>query len=249
MSGSAGGSHISADTIKMPRGRLAGAGFGVALMIGLLALAVLPGLEEAGMAERVSGHLAALGSVGAVVLVAIMAFSVVIGPVPTAPFAVAAGMVYGAGAGAALALGGGLLGAVLAFLIARAAGRPLIDRLTGILQTPRWMQGDGSLFRIVLLARLVPVLSFALVSYAAGLSAVSLRAFILATALGMAPMTVACATLGGSLDSGAFGPAIVAILVATVLGLHVIVGRRRQSPLQAARRPRQMATSASTKAS
>lgn len=240
---------LSAGDTGVPHTRWAVAGFGASLVTGLLALAalspVLPGVAEAGMAERLSASLAAFGPLGAVLLVAALACSVVIGPVPTAPFAVAAGMLYGAGVGAALALAGGLLGAVLAFLIARMAGRPLVGRLAERLPTPRWLQGDHSLFRLVLVARLVPVLSFALVSYAAGLSAISLRAFALATVLGMAPMTLLCATLGSSVETGSYWVAAGVALVLPALVLYPALERRGAS-IRPWKGPRNGSSGAST---
>ena len=64
------------------------------------------------------------------------------------------------------------------------------DECTGI---------GGIIFWVVLGARLIPVVSFALVSYASGLTAMSMRAFLLATGLGMIPMTLLYVVVGANL--------------------------------------------------
>jgi len=84
---------------------------------------------------------------------------------------------------------GALGGSVISFLIARLLGRDLVKRL---------LQGhinfcahcsNKILTKVVFLSRLIPVVSFDVVSYGAGLTAMSLGKFALATFLGMLPLT------------------------------------------------------------
>jgi len=57
-------------------------------------------------------------------------------------------------------------------------------------------------FPVVLMLRLAPFVPFDLVSYAAGLARVPLRAYILATLIGSLPGTFAYCFLGASLTHG-----------------------------------------------
>ena len=95
---------------------------------------------------------------------------------------------------------GALLGATLAFLIARSVGAEWVaQRLGGRLR--RLVEGvEAEGWRFVALMRLVPLVPFNLLNYALGLTRISLRAYILASAVCMLPGAVAytwlCRPLG-----------------------------------------------------
>lgn len=128
-------------------------------------------------------------------LVGLVALTVV-ATFPALPVTLAIGAVFGAVTGIADAMVGACLGALLAFLLARFLGRDLIASWMGghIVFCPAC--SDRVRFWVVLVSRLVPVLSFALVSYLGGLTAMRIRAFLAATAVGMLPMTVVYVVLG-----------------------------------------------------
>ncbi len=160
-----------------------------------------------------------LGPWGPPMLAGVMALTVVVGPIPTMVVSVAAGMIYDPLLAFLVSMTGALAGAVLSFWIARLVGRPVIERLLHghVALFPECPQ--RILFGMVLVARLIPVVSFALISYAAGLTALTTGRFLLATALGMAPMTLlyVLAGKGIAIDSGwamAVGGAVVCLLVA-----------------------------------
>jgi len=80
---------------------------------------------------------------------------------------------------------------------------------------------DGSqrfLTIAILLTRLIPVFSFALISYAAGVTAIRAWRFAIATFVGMLPMTVVFAGLGNTFTLNpvltvAAGAIILAVMV------------------------------------
>jgi uncharacterized membrane protein YdjX (TVP38/TMEM64 family) len=80
----------------------------------------------------------------------------------------------------------------------------------------------------ILGARLVPVVSFDIISYAAGLTRMGFWRFMLATAVGMAPATFIYSYLGGRAPQYvqvllvAFGVVIAGVVVT------VVIRRRRQ---------------------
>ena len=55
----------------------------------------------------------------------------------------------------------------------------------------------------ILICRLLPFISFDIVSYAAGLTSISFGAFFLATGLGQLPATIVYSYVGGMLTGGA----------------------------------------------
>lgn len=202
----------------------------LAIVLGLLSLFGWAGwsLYDSGNLSRAalvalaqeSGPAAPLIIMGALVL------AVVIGPIPTIPVSVASGVLFGPVVGFAHAMTGALVGAAISFWLARLAGRPLVER---------WFHGhvafcaecsDRLLFWVVVGCRLVPVISFAFVSYGAGLTMMTARAFLLATAIGMIPMTALYVGLGATLTVDPLWAAVGgALAVVLVLALPWLVER------------------------
>ena len=141
-------------------------------------------------------------------------------PVPKSVVSVAAGLIWGLGFGALLVYVAALLGAGLAFAIGRMLGREAIERFTGA----RIKTVDDLLRRRGLVSvigvRLVPVIPFTVINYAASLTAVSRRDYALGTAIGIIPGTVSFVAVGASGFTP--GPALYAALGA--LGLLTLAG-------------------------
>ncbi|WP_421911768.1 TVP38/TMEM64 family protein [Marinobacter sp.] len=158
------------------------------------------------------------GSAGPLLLMLLMTMAVVVGPIPTLPVSATAGLAFGIVAGTAIAATGALLGAMVAFWIARCLGREVICK--HFPDNPVFAR-DGSqrfLTIAILLTRLIPVFSFALISYAAGVTAIRAWRFAIATFVGMLPMTVVFAGLGNTFTLNpaltvAAGLAILTVMV------------------------------------
>jgi uncharacterized membrane protein YdjX (TVP38/TMEM64 family) len=100
---------------------------------------------------------------------------------------------------------GALLGGVLCFAISRVFGREYVVRSGRLKGLDCRVEKYRAI--IIFVLRLIPVVSFDAISYAAGLSGISFWKFLLATALGMAPGTFVY--LGGASP----GPGLYAALV------------------------------------
>ena len=112
-----------------------------------------------------------------------------------------AGALFGPVWGTVVTVVGATIGATIAFLIARSVGRAHVERITGprIASVDRWITDRG--LGAVLFVRLVPFFPFNTVNYAAGLTGLPLRTFILGTLIGMTPGTAAYVGLGAGLDA------------------------------------------------
>jgi len=150
-------------------------------------------------------------------------------PLPKSVFTLAAGAVFGLAGGLIVVVAGACGGAVLAFYLARALGRDGLHRLTGV----RGDRLDAQLarrgFLTVLVARLILVVPFTVVNYLAGVTALRLRVFLTATALGILPATTAYVALGayGSQPgSWPFWTALTALAVLT--GAGAVTGLRHR---------------------
>ena len=106
------------------------------------------------------------------------------------------GVLFGVVAGAALAVAGASLGAVLLFLIARStAGRLLTRRARPLIERFREpLERHG--FWALLSLRLIPVVPFWLTNLAAALLGMRLLPFAIATVIGIAPATTVLAGIG-----------------------------------------------------
>jgi uncharacterized membrane protein YdjX (TVP38/TMEM64 family) len=136
-------------------------------------------------------------------------------PFPAELVAMANGMLYGPLWGTLITWTGAMLGACLAFGLTRWLGRPFLDAVVGPRRRDaidRWTmrQGGGAL----LLSRFVPVISFNLINYAAGLTAISWWTFVWATGLGILPLTFLMVLMGDRLWSGELGPWLGLLLTA-----------------------------------
>ena len=127
---------------------------------------------------------------------------------------------------------GAEIGAVVAFLIARHAGRPGLERWASARTVGRL---DGLADRVgwrgVAVMRLIPLFHFDWVSYAAGLSRMSVWSFASATLVGMVPPVVAIVAVGDSLAESPLRAALIfgVLVVVTVAPVGWWVVRRRAS--------------------
>ncbi|PPK53329.1 TVP38/TMEM64 family protein [Marinobacter persicus] len=140
------------------------------------------------------------GAAGPALLMLLMVIAVIVGPIPTLPISATAGLAFGLIKGTLIAATGALLGALLAFWIARLLGRDAI--LRHFPDNPILAEGGSQRFLTIaiLLTRAIPIFSFALISYAAGVTAIHTWRFALATFFGMLPMTMVFAGLGTTFE-------------------------------------------------
>jgi len=141
----------------------------------------------------------AWGVAGSILLMILHSFI----PFPAEMLAMANGMVFGPIWGTVITWVGAMLGAYLAFGLARVLGRPFVMAMIGRRHRKAlddWVarQGAGTLF----FSRFVPVISFNLINYAAGLTSVSWWTFTWATGLGILPLTFAMVLTGHGVLAG-----------------------------------------------
>ena len=135
-------------------------------------------------------------------------------PVPRTAFTLAAGLLFGQVLGVVIAVVASTASAVLAVLLVRAAGWQLnrlvrhksVDKVDQRLRERGW--------RSILSLRLIPVVPFAALNYAAGASAVRVVPYTLATLAGLLPGTTAVVILGDAL-AGHVSPLLYLVSVCT----------------------------------
>lgn len=165
-------------------------------------------------------RIVSLGAAGPLAVIALMVLAIMVSPIPSAPIAVAAGAAYGHGWGMLYVLVGAELGALAAFGLARLLGRDTLQRWFGDRLPVGWLGSQNVLMAIVFASRLVPFISFDVVSYAAGLTALSYWRFAIATLAGIAPASFLLAHVGGEMATGESDRIMYAVLA---LGLITLV--------------------------
>jgi uncharacterized membrane protein YdjX (TVP38/TMEM64 family) len=159
--------------------------------------------------ERIKAVLEKAGIFAPLILMILMALAVIITFLPSVPLDIAAGAFFGPVLGTAYCAAGALGGAVAAFLISRYYGREFVSRhLSGHINfcTPC---SDLLLTKFIFVSRLLPMVSFSFVSYGAGLTKMSVRAYSLATLGGMLPMTFAYNYFGSPILAAPRGMVVV----------------------------------------
>ncbi len=203
----------------------------VLLALGLaLAGLVLRALGAAPGTEWVDRHLRDEGLLGeAVFVLAVMAATAA--GVPRQSVAFLGGYAYGAALGFGLAMAGQLLGCLLAYAWARAVGRGWAERRLAGRFGPRLRPLVGMLreypFQAALALRLLPVGNNLALNLLAGMAAIPLGRFLVATALGYVPQTLVFALLGkGVRVDGAWQIGLAAGLFVVSAGLGLWLYRR-----------------------
>jgi uncharacterized membrane protein YdjX (TVP38/TMEM64 family) len=147
--------------------------------------------------EAVREYILSYGAWAPFVSVSLMVLQALAAPLPAFLITFANGLAFGAFWGGLLSLASATLAAAISFGVSHALGRTVVEALVGresLGSADRWFERHG--VYAVLIARLIPVVSFDAVSYAAGLTRMGFWKFLLATLVGMAPATFVYSYLG-----------------------------------------------------
>ena len=152
----------------------------------------------------VRDFVASYGANAAVISFLLMIFQSIAAPLPAFILTVANANLFGWWQGAILSWSSAMAGAAICFFIARILGRDIVVKLNGnkgVKQIEDFFEKYGN--TSVLVARLLPFISFDIVSYVAGLTSMSFWGFFIATGIGQLPATIVYSYVGGMLTGGA----------------------------------------------
>ncbi|MEH6835166.1 MULTISPECIES: TVP38/TMEM64 family protein [Falsihalocynthiibacter] len=169
--------------------------------------------------EELTIWLRGLGAWGPFAIIGLMILHSFI-PFPAEILAICAGAVYGTLVGSALVWAGAMLGGLLAFYLSRLLGRDVVHAWLSPSQAntlDRWAQDQGTF--TLLISRFIPVISFNLVNYAAGLTGVRVWTFVWTSAVGILPMTVMSTYLGSQMKTMDWP----ILLIVSTTGIFVVI--------------------------
>jgi uncharacterized membrane protein YdjX (TVP38/TMEM64 family) len=218
---------LRATARQLPRRRVAAIVVATVILVALALLVPLPTAIQLRDWARSLGPWFPLAFLAAHVVVTVL-------PFPRTAFTLAAGLLFGPLLGVGIALIASTLSAVIAMFLVRAAGwqldrlvrHPRVDALNRRLEQRGWLT--------VLSMRMIPVVPFSMLNYAAGACATRVLPYTLATLLGLLPGTAAIVIFGDAL-TGNVSPLLLLISVSTAglgvagLAYEVRSHRREQS--------------------
>lgn len=226
----------------MEKNRLPWAELGVTLAgVALLALVVVlvDPLRESvtalvqGDHDEVREQIDSLGFWGPLLILALAVLHAIVF-YPAEIVDAAAGFAYGFFPALLLVMAGWLLNGLICWAIGRSVARPLLDRWFGAERFERIEEaaaGGGATLLIAM--RLIPILPFSIVSYAAGAARVPLGRFLWTTAVGYLPITAISVYFGTRLEDLSLTHPLV---IGTGLALLALLGAGHWTMRRQARR-------------
>lgn len=197
----------------------------IALVLSALAIAAAGSGLSVSEAREVLGA----GGISMVAFVFLYA-ALTVAMFPGSALSLAAGALFGTALGTLLTVAGATLGATLAFLLARRLSRPALEAIAG----PRLRRVDARLsgHRIapILVLRLIPLVPFNVLNYAAGATAMRGRHYVTGTLLGILPGSFALSAAGAAAADEPASLAFAGALgLVALLAIGGAIGARRLS--------------------
>lgn len=154
--------------------------------------------------DKIKEYILSFGILAPLISFLLMVFQAVLAPLPAFLITFANAALFGWVYGAVLSWASAMVGALLCFYIAKFLGRDVVEKLTSKMA----LESVDAFFErhgvyAILIARLLPFISFDVVSYAAGLTSMRLRSFLVATGVGQLPATLVYSYAGEMLTGGA----------------------------------------------
>ena len=152
------------------------------------------------------------GAAAPVLFSLLMIVGILVSPIPTSPLTILSPKLFGVWGGLLITLTSATIGATMAFLIARKLGDKFFVRFPQYQRLQHVLPRNATAVAIFLL-RLPPSPTFDLVSYLAGLTKVSVWQFMVATFLGMIPVTATLCLVGSVTPTVWLLPGLAALSV------------------------------------
>lgn len=150
--------------------------------------------------EKAKAYILSFGALAPAVSFLLMVLQSLIAPLPAFIITFANAGLFGWVNGAILSWSSAMAGAALCFFLARILGRDFVEKLTtkaAVEKIDEFFKDYGKY--TILICRLLPFVSFDIVSYAAGLTSMGFWPFFVATGVGQLPATLVYSYIGGML--------------------------------------------------
>mgnify|MGYP006278197001 CR=1 FL=1 len=169
--------------------------------------------------EEFEEFLVSWGPLAPLLYILITALAVVISPIPALPIYFVAAFLWNPFLATVFTVIGNVIGAVIAFLIARMIGKDFISKIFRRDVTICRNCTDAQVAGALLVARFFPIFHFDIISYAAGLTHISLRLFTIVTTIGIIPKIFLVIYMGNSFFVGKYIMSLIALILVILLFL------------------------------
>lgn len=164
--------------------------------------------------QRLIDSIQSLGSLGILLYIGFLIVAIVVGPIPSTPVTIAAGVVWGPFTAGVYGVVGIYLGSLAAYFIGRTLGRSVVRALLGKVIYLSNHRGEKYLGWLVFVTHLLPFMPYDLISYGAGISGMSFPLYAVACLLGVIPCIFFLTTVGSAFTGGlVLGLALVVLFV------------------------------------
>ncbi len=154
---------------------------------------------------------------------------IVISIIPGQVFQMAAGYLYGFWPALLFAMAGAILGTSISFTLAKVLGRDFLHIFFGEEKMSYYIERINSkkMYAIVFFLYLIPGIPKDMVSYAAGVSEIKFKPFVIVSAIGRLPGMVGCLLMGDMMMEENYAGAIVIGFFAIVAFCVCIAFRKK----------------------
>ena len=190
------------------------------------AVVILDNLDSSTLKEYILGF----GIWAPIASFILMILQSIVAPIPSVVIVFVNAALFGWFKGAILSFISALSGACLCFYIARLLGRDVVEKLvskTSINKVDKFFKEYGSY--TVLIARLLPFVSFDLISYAAGLTGMSFLKFFIATALGQLPTKLIYSYAGEAFIGNIENIIAIILIISSLVVLAMLIKKYTSS--------------------
>ena len=163
------------------------------------------------------------------VYIGLQIVQIVISIIPGQVFQMAAGYIYGFWPALLFAMTGALLGTTLSFMLAKVLGRDFLHIFFGEEKMSYYIERLNSkkMYAIVFFLYLIPGIPKDMVSYAAGVSEIKFKPFIIISALGRLPGMIGCLLMGDMMmEENYTGAVIIGVFAVITFALCIILRKK-----------------------
>lgn len=187
------------------------------------AFAVVMTDDQALIREYLLGY----GAWAPVVSILLMIGQVIVVGIPATIVLFANGVAFGTLGGSTVNIIGRVAGAIVAFAIARMLGKGAVEKLVGKITHADWFErwmgrwGGWALFA----SRAIPGMPSDIFSYAAGLTTVSWRTYLIATFFGFLPQSIIYAWVGAEATNWFWAVMLFGAAVSAVIAIAAVIAQ------------------------
>jgi len=199
----------------------------IVLVFGISLYFIRPILHLFTQTESAKRFILSYGIYGPIILQGLFLFQTIYAVIPSTPLVIISGYIYGPALGLLYSIIGTILGALLAFGLARIIGRAFVEKVVDkrIMEKFDYLNDEDITIPLFVLM-LIPNLPHDFFCYMAGLTKIKLRTYLFIVAVGRLPATLITVLFGNELAKMNIFMTIIAILISIIVTIIFFIYRK-----------------------